>query len=267
MISELNIQTALRGDVTYLEKGYCTQPFKIANVTEDKTAESLRLMVMSSSPGILDGDQYQWKIKLAAGSSVELQTQSFQRLFTMKRGAFQTIEVHLAPGSSFCFLPHPVVPHEASAFSSKSKIFLSGDCSLIWGEVLTCGRKLNGEVFKFSRYHTVTEIFINNKLVIKENLLIDPSLINVNAIGQLEGYTHQATFIFLEENDFVPKLMDEVRGYLLTEVGIDFGISAAPVCGFIVRLLGNKAEQLYACLKLIAEKIWVTTGKKVVYAG
>ena len=266
MISELNIQTALRGDITYLERSYCTQPFKVADITEDKTAETLRLMIMSSSPGILDGDEYQWKIKIAKQTSLHLQMQSFQRLFTMKQGATQTTEVHQGYGSSFCFLPHPVVPHEASNFVSKNKIFLSDDCSLFWGEVLTCGRKLNGEVFKFSKYHSVTEIFINGKLVVKENLLINPSIVNVNAIGQLEGYTHQATFIFLKEDISVNDFIKGISKYLSTENEIAFGISAAPVSGFIVRLLGQKAEQLHACLKLIAQKI-ITPQKKLEYAG
>ena len=47
----------------------------------------------------------------------------------------------------FVLLPHPSVPHEAIDFTSRNKIYLSDNCSLIFGEVLTCGRKLNGEVF------------------------------------------------------------------------------------------------------------------------
>ena len=267
MISELNIQTALRGDITYLERSYCTQPFKVADITEDKTGETLCLMVMSSSPGILDGDEYKWKINVAKDSSLQLLTQSYQRLFTMKKAASQTIEVRQEAGSTFCFIPHPVVPHEGSSFSSKNKIFLSDDCSLLWGEVLTCGRKLNDEIFKFTKYQTVTEIFVNNRLVIKENLLIHPSLINVNAIGQLEGYTHQATFIFLKEKIAMKNLMDEISNYFLAEEAIAFGISATPVNGFIVRLLGNKAEQLFNCLRSIETKILTTTGKKIEYAA
>ena len=267
MIAELNIQTALRGDITFLERSYCTQPFKVANITEDKNDETLRLVAMSSSPGILDGDEYHWKIKIAEGCSLQLQTQSFQRLFTMKKAASQAIELHQGTSSSFCFLPHPVVPHEASSFCSKNKLFLSDDCTLVWGEVLTCGRKLNGEIFKFSKYHSITEIFINNKLVIKENLLIDPSLINVNVTGQLEGFTHQASFIFLNEDAPVNNLIGEISNYLLMEEEIMFGISAAPVNGLIVRLLGCKAEQLHACLKIIAEKIFISTHKKMKYAG
>ena len=55
--------------------------------------------------------------------------------------------------------------------------------------------------------------------------------------------------------------------YLLTEEEIMFGITAAPVNGLVVRLLGYKAEQLHACLKIIAEKIFISTHKKMKYAG
>ena len=87
MIVELNIKTGFKNNKTYLETGYCTQPFKIANITEDKSKGILQLMLMSSSPGILDGDDYNIKIELAEHSFLELQTQSYQRLFNIKKGA------------------------------------------------------------------------------------------------------------------------------------------------------------------------------------
>ncbi len=125
MIAEMQIQTALRGNITFLQKDYCTMPFKLANITEDKNDKTLRLMLMSSSPGILDGDEYKMKIKVEKDCSLHLQTQSYQRLFNMKDGASQNIEVHLESGSSFSFLPHPSVPHQSSVFVSKNTIFLS----------------------------------------------------------------------------------------------------------------------------------------------
>ena len=140
MKASLHIQTSCRGDITYLKKAYCTQPFKVANITEDKKDRMLRLMLMSSSPGILDGDEYDMKIDLDRNCSLHLSTQSFQRLFTMKQGASQRLEVNMTEDSSFCFLPHPSVPHNQSIFTATNNIYLSDRCSLIWGEVLTCGR-------------------------------------------------------------------------------------------------------------------------------
>ena len=265
LIAELHIQAALRNNLTFLEKAYHTTPFKIANITEDKKHNTLRLMLMSSSPGILDGDEYKIKINVANNCSLHLQTQSYQRLFNMKVGASQNMEVHLQEGASFCFIPHPSVPHESSIFTARNKIYLNNKCDLIWGEVLTCGRKLSGEVFLFSKYHNVTEIFLNNKLIIKENLLVQPSLVDVNAIGQLEGYTHQATLIYLNEKAEIKTLIKEITEFLSTPNEIAFGITAAPKNGLIIRLLGYKAEQLFDCLKTIAELH--LTKNKMEYAG
>lgn len=251
MKAGLQIYAARRKGSTILQNSFCSQPFKLADITEDRNAYRLQLMLMSSSPGILDNDDYNIHIHLDEHCSVELETQSYQRLFQMKTGAKQEMEVRMQKGSSFIFLPHPSVPHQSSIFLSKNKFYLSEDCRLIWGEVLTCGRKLNGEVFRLSRYHSVTEIFLLGKLIVKENLLVDPSLINVNLLGQLEGYTHQASFTCV--GSMLPQgTVDNIHELLLRENDISFGVSALSVDGFMVRLMGYKAEQLYNILKLIA---------------
>ncbi|MDQ3844186.1 MAG: urease accessory protein UreD [Bacteroidota bacterium] len=255
MIANLHIQTALRNNITYLQSAYYTPPFKVADITEDKRQKELHLMLMNSSPGILDGDEYKLKIEVAKNGSLHLHTQSYQRLFQMKKGAQQTMEVHLARDSSFCFLPHPVVPHAASIFSAKNKIFLSDGCKLLWGEVITCGRKLSGEAFRFSSYHNCTEAFFNNKLVVKENLLLQPDRTDIQAIGQLEGFTHQASLIYLNEAAPVTDLINDNLEVLALQQNIIFGISALSVNGLVVRLLGFKAEQLHQCLKTIAQNI------------
>jgi urease accessory protein len=266
--AKLQIQTVLRNGITCLEQSYFTAPLKVANITEDKSSKQLHLMLMSSSPGILDEDEHGIKIKLREGSDLELQTQSYQRLFNMKTGAKQSMEVCLEKGSSFVYLPHPVVPHENSIFIVKNRIYLSDDCRLMWGEVLTCGRKLskgllseNGEIFQLSRYHNITEVFINDKLVIKENLLMEPLMINANSMGQLEGFTHQASFIYLDERADCREISNAVHEYLSLQKEMISGITSAPVNGLLIRLLGYKAEQLHDCLKAIHKIIYATIDK------
>ncbi len=264
MIAKLYITTALRDGITYFKESYFTPPFKVANITEDKKANKLDLMLMCSSPGILDEDIYEMKIELAEECFLQLHTQSYQRLFTMKKGASQSMNVHLQPNASFIYLPHPAVPHEDSIFNAINKIYLSDGCTLVWGEVLTCGRKLNGEVFKFTKYHNITEIYLNNRLIIKENLLMQPASINVKAIGQLEGFTHQATLIYLHKTVDAKELNKIISNFLSTQTGIVFGISTPQKNGLIIRLLGQKGEQLYNCLKAITTQLPIS--KPVAYA-
>lgn len=264
MKSTLHIQTLLRDEITVLYDCYFTPPLKIMNITEDKRGKDLQLMLMSSSPGILDEDMYEMKIDVNEHCSLQLHTQSYQRLFDMKKGANQLLEVFLGDGASFTFLPQPSVPHQNSIFKTRSKIYLENNCKLIWGEVLTCGRKLNNEVFKFSKYHSITEIFLQKKLILKENLLMQPLFINPNLMGQMGGYTHQASFIYCNVNTDMKLLSDELVDFITEQKEITFGVSTPASNILIVRILGYKAEQLFNILKSLAS--FISFPKSVLHA-
>jgi urease accessory protein len=264
MKAKVMIRTGLRDGITRLRESYYTPPFKVANITEDKTGPQLHLMLMCSSPGILDGDEYDIRLHLEAGCKLQLHTQSYQRLFHMKEGASQLMEVHLEQGASCCYLPHPCSPHAHSIFRGRNKLFLAEGAQLIWGEVLTCGRKLSGEVFTFSKYQTITEVFCNNKLVLRENINLQPSTMDLTVPGQLEGFTHQGSLLFMggrmEEG-----VRSDIQDYLSVQEGIRSGFSDGPAGSFVVRLLGNRAEQLQNCLKTVAGILSFT--KPLAYAG
>ena len=247
MNSQLHIIAGYKNHGTYLEHSYCRQPFKLANITEEKTSGMLRLMIMSSSPGVLDHDNYSIEVHIEEDAKVHLTTQGYQRLFTMSSQASQCMNVHVHNNGSFCFLPHPNVPHAASNFSSVNNIYLHKNHNLIWSEIITCGRKLSGEEFKFTRFHNVTNVYLNNKLVVKENVLLEPLKKNVHAIGQLEGYTHQSTLLFIHDHADMKKISEACKELLSGMEDITFGISALPVNGLIFRLLGQKGEKLFSC--------------------
>jgi len=252
MNSQVTIQIAERDGKSYLAGNYFTPPFKIANITEDKQGLYLHLMLMCSSPGILDGDRQMIKITLGTGSRLYLHTQSYQRLFQMKTGASQHMEVHMGEGASFCWLPHPCVPHASSIFSGSNRIFVGTGGRLIWGEVLTCGRKLTGEVFAFSSYRMRTEVFIDGRLALLENIYLQPGMTPVNTISQMDGFTHQASLLFVEEGRQSPKeLREEIAAYLSSAHHLIFGVTEGPAGSLVIRLLGHAAEELYDHLRII----------------
>jgi len=252
MNAHLHIQTADRNGITCLKQCYFTPPFKVANITEDKQAGPLHLMLMCSSPGVLEGDDYQLKINVAEGGHLQLHTQSYQRLFNMKTGARQRMEVYLQKGASFIYLPHPAVPHKQSTFITRNTIYLQENARLIWGEGLTCGRKGSGEQFEFVKYHSITDVYRNGRLAIRENLLVQPGITNVHAIGQWEGHSHQASMIILDKPEIINPAYTAINNYLQQQQHLTFGVSTLSNTGIIVRLLGHKAEQLYNCQHSIA---------------
>jgi len=248
MRSEVDLRVALRDGVSYLASGYFTPPFKVANITEDRRGRCLHLVLMSSSPGILDGDKQVFLVSVEEGARLWLHTQAYQRIFQCKMGAEQSMEVRLGRGAGFCWLPHPCVPHAGSVFTGSNKVYLVAGSRLIWGEVLTCGRKLNGEVFALSGYRMRTEIYLDGGLILLENVFLRPSVVRVESVGHLEGFTHQASLLMVG----VEPDMEKIGACLAEKEGILYGVTEGPGGSGVVRILGNKAEQLFDCLNEIA---------------
>lgn len=251
----LHIIAGYKNDKTFLKHAFCKQPFKLSDITENKAGVSLQLTIRSSSPGIMDNDNYAIEIEIEPHAKVFITTQGYQRLFTMANKASQCTNVYLKNGSSLCFLPHPSVPHTYSNFSSTNNIYLGPRHNLLWSDIITCGRKLSGEIFKFSRYHNITNIYLDNKLVVRENVLMEPLIRSVHMLGQLEGYTHQSTLLFINDEAGMEKISAVCLEILSSFKEITFGISMLPINGLMIRILGHKGEQLFDCNKKLTSFI------------
>ena len=244
MISELDIIATLRNGSTYLQHAFYTRPFKVANIREDKSDPLLPLVIMTASPGMLEGDVYQWKIRVNENAQLQLQTQSYQRLFSMEQGARQEVTVEVGPGAAFHYLPHPTVPQAKSVFKGHNIIRLQHHSRLLWSEIITCGRKLSGEIFAFTRYQSLTEVYWKDKLVLKDNCWLEPAQWPLSGIGQLETYTHQASLFCFDEQADMTALCDAVHELFSEEQRVAVGVSRTITHGLMLRILGDGGEQL-----------------------
>ncbi len=258
MTNKLNITAGFKDGKSYLKDTFFTPPFRVVSIREDKSDPSLYLIIQSSSPGILDGDRYEINLKIEQGSALQMQSQSYQRLFNMKMGAEQHINIDMEKGSVFSYVPHPVVPHEQSVFKSKSIIQLKNNCSLVLGEIITCGRKHSGEVFKFTKFQNMVEVYYHRKMILKDNVLLQPKITDMNSIGQTENYTHQGTLMYVNTSDIdLEDVSNFIYEMLEEEVDIIFGVSHSSNNTVIVRMLGNGGEKLHNNFKRIQKYLWI----------
>lgn len=256
MISELKIGTGLRKGISYLKESYYTKPFKLADIGAYRADKALCLMLMTASPGMLNGDDYRISINVSAGTRLQLQTQAYQRLYSMQTGARQQIDVQVGEEALFSYVPHPIVPHTDAVFEGHNRINLEEGSRLIWGEIITCGRKLNGEVFKFRLFHNLTELRYKGKLILKDNLMIQPSRLNAYEPGQMEGFTHQATFIYADTRSDAPPVADRLLELLANEPDIACGVTQSAGPAIVLRILGQGAEQLFNCMRSLETLLW-----------
>lgn len=246
MISKLTILAGFKNQTSYIKDTFFTSPFRLADVGQYHTDNGLYGMIMSSSPGILDLDNYEISIKTEAGARLQLQTQAYQRLFNMQKGAIQKMTIEQEPGSSFSYVPHPIVPHENSKFNSHTIVHLKDQCELLLSEIITCGRKHSGEYFRFTSFRNLTEIYHNNKLVLKDTILLQPQEVSPGIMGQWEGFTHQGTLIYLNTGTYsINTCMEEIHSLFKEEKNMNYGLSEMAANGFVLRILANGAEQLF----------------------
>ena len=267
-MANLYIKTGFKEGKSYLMDSYVSVPFRITNIGQIKDDDCLYMMLGSSSPGLLDTDNHEIDINVEENSRFQLQTQSYQRLYNMKKGSSQITKVKLAPNSAFCYVPHPIVPQENSIFRNHTIIHLEKNCELILSEIITCGRKnsefispdreIFGEIFKFTYFQNVTEIYFNDLLILKDKIILEPQVVPVDTVIQLEGYTHQATFIYLNtgNSSVAYELIAEILKIMEYEKNISFGVSEMAANGFVLRVLGNGGEQLFNCFQQIQNFLW-----------
>ncbi|MBB6501060.1 urease accessory protein UreD [Pedobacter cryoconitis] len=261
MICSLNLTVEEKNGRSYLKDVFVTPPFRVVPVGQHQSDQAAYLMIMSSSPGILSGDEYQIDIHVQERARLQLQSQSYQRLYNMENSATQHLEVQLEKGSSFFYVPHPVVPHENSFFTSINKVYLEDDCELLMSEIITCGRKHHGEVFKYRHFQNLTEIYHHERLIMKDNVLLQPAMMPLTSTGLLEEYTHQGTLIYLHTKGYsVNEVIEHFFSSVSLEQDVIFGISALQQKGFVLRILGHGGEQLYNCFQKVQHYLWELQG-------
>ncbi len=257
MVSSLRIEVEERDGQSFLRDAYVTQPFRIVPVGQYKSDGAAYLMIMSSSPGILSGDEYDIQVNLKENARLQLQSQSYQRLFNMEDSASQVMSVKMQKGSSFSYVPHPVVPHEDSTFKSHNKIDINDDCELIISEIITCGRKHYGEAFKYAHFQNLVEVYHHDRLILKDNVLLKPEIMPLESLGLLEGFTHQGTLIYLNTKGL--DVLDHIEYFFKEMEGLEdvsFGISDLHAKGFVIRILGNGGEQMFDFFRKVESVLW-----------
>lgn len=257
MECKLYLVTARRGEKSYMKDLFVSPPFRVVSVGQLESDGGAYLMVMSTSPGILDGDSYHLDIRVEEGARLQLQSQSYQRLFQMEGRATQEMHITLGPNASFSQVPYPIVPHTNSSFHSMSRVEMADGCTFLQSEIITCGRKHHGEAFCFREFHNRVEVYHEGRLLLKDNVWLIPSQMPLLGLGLLEGFTHQGTLICLNTRKVsVSKQVELIYEQLSEEKEIEFGISLTQTEGFVLRLLGQGGEQLYRCFRQVQELMW-----------
>lgn len=242
----LRVRTAERGGRTFLDGCYFEAPYKIARpfVQDDG---GIAMIVMSASAGFLENDVYDVGLRIGSRSKVTLTDQSYTKIFKMAQGeAVKNVRITVEEGAVLRYLPLPTIPFEKSSYHSITNVDIKKGGSLVYRDILSCGRLGSGEKFAFSKYHSELNLFSGGRRVLRENTLLKPGDDSLTGLGYYEGYTHQATLCFF--GDVRPD-EDKAAACLEKFSDLEFGITNTLLGGVAIRMLGREAEQLERACK------------------
>ena len=242
--SVLNISSTKKEDKTILDNIYFTAPFKIMTpfyVTDDY----IKVMLLSVSAGIMEGDTQSIDVKIGDDTKVEILSQSYEKIHRMKEGN-ATRNCNISVGKNAClkYNPLPTIPFADSSFDNITKINLEDNTSkLIFNDIITCGRSAMGEKFLFKQYNSYLEVRKKCKLIYIDNTMYHKDLFNMSSIGMFEGHTHLANMIifnFYKDDTFI----EQARNIIAEYDEIEGGVTRLQSNDIIIKILGNTSEKL-----------------------
>ncbi|PVH26606.1 urease accessory protein UreD [Sphingobacterium corticibacter] len=258
MESRININVERENQFSVLKESFHNAPYKLTHYGAPRAQPHLEMIIMSASPGIMDGDRLTINVNVKREAHMKLYTQSFNKLHPMKNGAFQDTIINLNENSVLHYIPHPVTPFKDSIFKAENSIHMDASSTLIWGDILGAGRIYMNEAFLFNKVHMRTSLYRNKQLIFTDNQCLKTADQPVRDMLFFEGYTHQATFIY--SSPFATGMKAEMDEILAGEYeDISFGFTDAGENTILLRALGNDGELLYSFLSMLGQMCWEYT--------
>lgn len=262
MESAIKVNAEREGHKTVLKESYHSAPYKLTYYGSPTFHEHLEMIIMSASPGVMDGDILTIDVHAKEEAELKVFTQSFNKVHPMKEGATQLTTVHVDNDAILQYIPHPITPFKDSIFLAKNEIHLQKEGVLIWGDIICSGRVHMKESFVFTQLHSITKIFRNGKLIFIDNQYLSPAKQPIQKMLFFEGYTHQATLLF--SSSFAKDLKLELDEILAQEYeDITYGFTQAADDVVIFRALGNNGELLYDFLLMLGQLCWEFSQHKI----
>jgi len=242
-ISKVKIRTLNKNGKTILDDVYVTSPFKVAPPFY-KSDDFIKVIIMSSSAGTMDGDIQDYDITLGDNTKMELTSQSFEKIHTMiEDEAIRDCNICVGKNSFFRYNLLPTIPFKDSAFKSNINIKLEDSSSkLIFMDIINCGRVAHGEKFKYKYYKSYLEVECNDKLVYVDNTNYNPKEMDIESFGMYEGYTHFANILianFMDSEENVSVIRDILNNY-----NVEGGVSLTQHNYISIKILGYNSDKL-----------------------
>lgn len=202
--------------------------------------------------GYVEGENYIFKIDMKKDSRAIITTQASTKVYKCEKGDNINQETHikLEDNSVLEYITDNVILYKDADYKQENTIYMDKDSTLIYTDGITSGWSADGLKFQYKKVQLKTNIYLENKLVLLDNLLVNPQEDDVSGLGYFEGYENFGTLIVIRK-DITTDIVEKLRN-ILKELDLDirWGISKIETDGFVLRVLGNLTQDITTAIDL-----------------
>ena len=208
--------------------------------------------ILGLGGGYVEGEKYKYSISLKEGARSIITTQAATKVYKCEHGkkTEQETLINLDKNSILEYITDSVILYKDAIYKQVNNIYMDESATLIYSDGITSGWSKEGYGFQYSNVQLKTSIYMNNKIVLLDNLLINPREDDVSSLGFFEGYENFGTLIVINKNINSEVIEDIRKSINSLNLPIYFGISEIEVSGFVLRVLGNLTQNIEAAIKL-----------------
>ncbi|EMQ96909.1 urease accessory protein UreD [Paeniglutamicibacter gangotriensis Lz1y] len=260
LVGELRLQVGTRAGKGIATRQYHAGALRILRPHYLDDTAQVCYTIVNPGGGYLGGDNYGIEVSVDADTSLLLTTQSATKVYKTP-GTFvrQDMVVSLGPGAVLEYVPDQLIAYRGASYRQFTHVDMQQDSSLLFCEVLTPGWSPDGKLFRYDEVRMRTEVSVDGRLVVLDNLLVKPGADSLDSLLFLQDYTHVGMLLAIDANigagdvERMRELAYKIGEAQRTEVHL--GISQVPGPGIAVRALSNSTEAINAVLMAVIDAL------------
>jgi urease accessory protein len=210
------------------------------------------LQIVNPCGGLFEGDSAKIEVSLQPGAQLYLTTQAATKVYPAEHGQVtqQHIRLRVASGAILEYFPLPLIPFARALYTQQVSMEVESGGTCLVAEVLAPGRAARGERFAYQVLRSRVEGWVDDRLALFEQLMLQPEQHSYAGLGVLDGKAYVATLYVLTSQGLDQRLPEWNRR-LTERYGDCVGITALAHGGLVARLLGQTGQEMLKRLDVV----------------
>lgn len=204
------------------------------------------LYIIGLGGGYVEGEKYKYIFTLKDNAKAVITTQASTKVYKSpnKIATEQETSIYLERNSVLEYITDSLILYKDAVYKQKNNIYMDKSSTLIYSDGITSGWAPDGSNFSYNTVQLKNNIYIDNELVLLDNLVINPRENDVSKLGFFEEYLCFGTLIVINSS-ISHNVIEDLRELIKNEnLSIDYGITELEVPGFVLRVLANLTQDI-----------------------